>query len=883
MEFAISIAENVLGRLASYASLEVSLAWGTQLELTKLTKTLSTINLVLQDAEKKQVKNLLIAHWLGKLKDVCYDVDDVLDELEFQKLRKKVLANNHGHVKGQVRHFFSRWNPTVFNFKMGYKVKEIRKRLVEIDNEKRQFSLVEVPKIAEDHSVPQRMQYNQRETDSLVEASEIIGRDDDKELIFSHLLHNTDISNEENVSVISILGLGGLGKTTLAKLVYNDSMVEENFEVKMWVCVSENFEVKSLILKIINAAIDQKCEDESLDRMKRRLHDTLRGRKFLLVLDDVWDTKSIGVTPEKWLGLKSLLCVGANGSRILVTTRNRSVALLMNPSYMHSLKGLPHKDCMSLFIKRAFKKGEEQRYPHLIEIGEDIVNKCGRVPLAVATLGSMLYLNKEPDRWLSVRDDDMWSIGNDHILPALKLSYDALPQHLKPCFAFCSLFPKDFEFDSDSLVELWVAQGYLKTCKKNEDLDKMGMDYIRQFCSRSLFQVEGDYKTKMKFKLHDLVHDIAISVAQTEYSTINFRPSSAFEMVRHVSISEKDLLREEAKVPNFIYKSTKLRTFLIPSGDGKMMNQHFVKTCISRFKYMRVLDLSGSPLDKLPSSVGRLFHLRFLDLSSNDKIKRLPNSICNLLNLESLILNQCTALEEIPKDIGNLINLRSLVITTQQKYLPKGISRLTSLQLLYFVECVNLMTLGEEIRFLTNLRSLVISHCENLESLPPNIKLWTALNSLHIHECKKLDFMKTREGPQGLRSFGILTSDLEALPPWLEDSAKVLQSIVVVRCDNLTELPKLQKFTFLEQLFIVSCSNLLALPQGLHCLTELRELKIKDCPKLSKSCKRQLKGEDWSKFAREAKIELDSDVDTDEEEDKDEGAFDDHNVISSDN
>ncbi|XP_062016567.1 putative disease resistance protein RGA3 isoform X2 [Rosa rugosa] len=672
MEFATSIAENVLGRLASYASQEISLAWGAQLELTKLSKTLSTIKLVLQDAEKKQVKNPLITHWLGNLKDVCHDVDDVLDELEFQKLRKKVLVNNRGIVKGKVCQFFSRWNPVVFNFKMGHKVKEIREQLLEIENDKREFALVEVANISEDHHVSQGKHNNKRETDSLVEASDVIGRDDDKKQIISYLLNNTVISSEEHVSIISVLGLGGLGKTTLAKLVYNDSMVEENFEMKMWICVSENFDVQTLIRGIINAAIEQKCEDDSLDRMKRRLQDTLRGRKFLLVLDDVWDTELIGVTIEKWIDLKVLLNVGANGSKIILTTRNKSVALLVSPLYMHPLEGLPHKDCMSLFIKKAFKKGEEQRYQHLIEIGEDIVKKCGGVPLAVATVGSMLYLKVERHYWLSVRDDEMWNIGNDNILPALKLSYDALPPYLKSCFAFCSLFPKGFEFNSATLTCFWMAQGYLKISDKTQNFEQMGLDYVRQFCSRCLFQVDQDFKTVVISKIHDLVHDLAISVAQVEFSTINCRPSSTFEKVRHVSISEEDL----SQIPNFMLQSRKLRTILSFDDDCQIINQRFLKTCISNFKYMRVLDLSGSLLEELPSSIGRLCHLRSLDLSCNDKIKWLPKSICELLNLQSLNLGFCDALEEIPKDIGNLINLIYLVITTKQMYLPKSMRRL---------------------------------------------------------------------------------------------------------------------------------------------------------------------------------------------------------------
>ncbi|XP_062007152.1 putative disease resistance protein RGA3 [Rosa rugosa] len=862
MEFASSIAENVLDRLASHASQEISLAWSAQLELTKLDNTLSTIKLVLEDAEKKQVRTSLITRWLGKLKDVCHDVDDVLDELDFQKLRLKVEVGNCGKIKGKVRQFFSRWNPVVFNFRMGHKVKEIRERLVEIDNEKRQFGLLKFAKIVEGPCVLQGMHDDKRETDSFVEASDVIGRDDDKKQIISHLLNNTDISSGENVSVISILGLGGLGKTTLAKLVYNDSMLEEKFEMKMWICVSDNFDIQTLIRGIINAAIKQKCEDESLDLMKRRLQDTLRGRKFLLVLDDVWDRELIGVTIEKWNDLKGLLNVGANGSKIIITTRNRSVASLVNPLYMHSLEGLPHQDCMSLFIKRAFKKGEEQHYQHLLKIGEDIVKKCGGVPLAVATVGSMLYLNTDERQWSGVRDDDMWSIGNDNILPALRLSYDALQQHLKPCFAFCSLFPKDYEFNSGVLVPLWMAQGYLKTSKKNEDFEQMVVDYIREFCSRSLFQVEKDVKTVISFKIHDLVHDLAISVAQVEYSTVNCRPSSALEMVRHVSISKKDLLGEEAQVPDFMLKSKKLRTILIPE-DGQM-SQCFVKTCILRFKYMRVLDLSGSPLEELPSSIGSLFHLRFLDLSSNGKIKRLPNSISKLLNLESLYLGNCDALEEIPKDIGNLINLRSLTITTQQTYLPKGIRHLTLLQYLYFEGCVNLKSLGEEIQFLNNLRKLVISSCNNLECLPPNMKHMTALDTLVIDGCEKLQVtMRSGEGPQRLRSLGIGNSSLEALPPWLiEHSVDTLQSIYLSECHNLTALPELINFRFLEQLHIEKCSKLSALlPQGLHCLTELRELNIEECPELSKSCKRQLKGEEWSKMARQRDLKITLDAD----------------------
>ncbi|PRQ16048.1 putative P-loop containing nucleoside triphosphate hydrolase, leucine-rich repeat domain, L [Rosa chinensis] len=854
MEFATSVAESVLGRLASYAAQEICLAWGAQLELQKLKETLLDIKDFLQDAEEKQVKNPIISRWLGDVRDVCNDAEDALDEYEFRKLRLKVLINDHWRVKREVHQFFSHWNPVVFNFKMGHKLKRIRERLVQIDNDgKTKFSLVQQTEVL---PAPLRPDGSKKETDSLLEGH-VVGRDGDKEKII-HLFDDTLSSSVDNVSVISIFGLAGLGKTTLAKSVYKDTAVEKKFDIRMWVCVSENFNIHTLVQGII-AATKQKCASESLDLMKRGLQDILRDKKFLLVLDDVWDIESIGVTNQKWSELKTLLDVGAKVSKIIVTTRNESVASLVQPIHRHQLEGLSREDSMTLFKKNAFNKGEESHYQHLIKIGEDIVKKCGGVPLALATLGSLLHSERERRQWLHVRDNEIWSLPeNDNIMAALKLSYNALPPHLKPCFAFCSLFPKDYQFLSEEIISLWMAQGFLKSLRENEDFTEMGLDYIRQFCSKSLFQLEVDCKTSVQFKIHDLVHDLAISVARVDCSSINFRPTSAFEKVRHVSISEKDLSGDVAGVPAFILQSEKLRTILNVDSEAGISNQYFLKTCILRFKYLRALDVRRSTLEELPSSIGNLIHLRYLNLDFNEKIKQLPSSICKLLNLQFLSLGRCMALEELPKGIGNLINLRYLYITTQQMYFPKGVfRRLTLLQSLFIGTCANLKSLGEEIQYLTNLRQLSIGFCGNLESLPPNMKNLTALHTLGIVNCKKLELMRSGEGINGLRSFAVIISDLEALPNWLQESADTLQSMHISKCDNLTALPEwLQNLTLLEQLTIGDCPKLSALPQGMHRLTALRKLGIAGCPELSKRCKRET-GEDWSKIKHVSKIVLD--------------------------
>ncbi|KAM1638181.1 hypothetical protein EV1_015713 [Malus domestica] len=865
-EFVSTIAESVMAGLASFAYQEVCLAWGVEEELKRLRNTFSHIKLLIVDAEERQRKEPLLTQWLGRLKDACYDIDDVLDEFAFQEMQMKMLVPG-GSIKGKVCIFFSRWNPIMFNFIMGHKIKEIRERLDDMGDEKSRFHLVE--RVGDWQVV-----HIKRETHSFVQPYDVIGREDDKKQVIIHLL-NLNLKEAsggapEHVSVISIIGLGGIGKTTLAKLVYNDHRVVRNFNMRMWVCVSDHFDHKRLVHDILTSATNQNCGDhESLDQMQKKLQDALRDKQFLLVLDDVWDKAHVGVTSSKWFDMKALLNVGAEGSKVIVTTRSESVASVMSSARVHQLKGLPFKVCKSLLIRRAFgQKGEEQRYQHLMEIAESIADKCGGVPLAVTTLGSLLHSKREKQVWSKVRDSDIWTLdqGNEDILPALKLSYDALPPYLKPCFAICSLFPKDYVFQSTDLVSLWMAQGFLQSSnptrsKADQELEEIGLDYIRQLGSRFLFEIEEDSIDFIVFKMHNLVHDLAISVSKLECSSINFRPNpDTCKRVRHVSMSKDDLpTKKGERVPEFFLQLQKVWTILFPiPGHEGFSNKSVLKSCILKFKYLRVLDLRGSTFEELPGSVGNLSGLRYLNLSKNPSMQKLPGSICRLLNLQTLLLTNCEKLKKLPRDIGNLINLRTLVLTTNQTVMPEGIERLTSLRFLQVDSCSHLVSFGEMMQCLTNLRVLVISNCQSLETLPGDVENLTALKALAISDCVNLDLMRSGEGIRDLRSVSV--SHLEALPPWLKESTDTLQSLSIKNCEGLKELPEwLQTFKLLEHLVIEYCPQLSSLPEGMHLLGALRELKIDGCSKLSERCKGK-EGADWLKIVHVSKVTVDGEI-----------------------
>jgi hypothetical protein len=344
--------------------------------------------------------------------------------IEYEVLKKQV-TRTYGRSSTEVCGLFSCCSAFAFRSQLGHKIKDIREKLGKIAANKDQFSLI--PRLEDRHVIHGRRDM----THSFVPPSEVIGRDDDKKNII-HFLMGPDAAENDinvNVNVIPIVGIGGLGKTTIAKLVYDDERVANHFDLRMWVCVSEHFDVNRLIKDILKSATGANIDETlGVDLWQTRLRNCLKNKKFLLVLDDVWNEDR-----SKWIELKGLLSGGSVKSRIVVTTRSRSVASVVKTGPIYTLKGLSHDDCLSLFVKWAFKEGEDKQYPNLLEIGKEIVKKYIGVPLAIRTLGNLLFSKVDEWEWKFVRDNGIWKLEQNEsdILPALKLSYDQMSSHLK--------------------------------------------------------------------------------------------------------------------------------------------------------------------------------------------------------------------------------------------------------------------------------------------------------------------------------------------------------------------------------------------------------------------------------------------------------------------
>ncbi|KAJ8755399.1 hypothetical protein K2173_019197 [Erythroxylum novogranatense] len=802
-EFLTFALQEVLKKVGLLAAGQISLAWGLQEELGRLKDLSTMIRALLQDAEERQVKDKSVKIWLQKLGLVAYDAEDVLDDFAYELLRRKVKRIILKPLRAKVSDFCSSSNPVAFNLRLSHKIKQISLSLQKIKEDAIVYGL----QVGVLETRPQMIE--SREIHSHIDKSRIIGRKNDVLEVVKLLAGSED----QELSILPLVGIAGVGKTALAQLLYDDGDVKRHFSVRMWVCVSQNFEVKKILREMLESLSTRNSGLENLDTIIQSLKQELQGKdgqlakRYLLVLDDVWNRDS-----QRWDELKDCLLRvgGCLGNCIIATTRSDEVAAIMKTKLSYSLRELSEEYCWSIFKQTAFEDEHEPVDCDLEDIGRSIVNKCGGIPLIVRVLGATLRFRKEKCEWLSIKNSEIWDSlqENDKILSILKLSFDRLPSlSLKRCFAYCSIFPKDSIIERERLIQLWMAEGFLQPLQgSNMMIEDLGNKYFKDLLSNSFFQdVQRDELGHIRScKMHDLLYSLALSIAKSEVSF-----PSHLNLICDAKLASAFSQGSPRRLRSLF--STSVTYF-----SSKTWN----------WKSLRTLYLYGSDIKELPRSIGKLKHLRYFELSRTH-IKKLPASIITLHNLQTLRLIECELLGGVPKKLTNLVSLRHLYFSFEQQ-MPCKLGCLSNLRTLpLFVVGPNKGKKIAELECLNDLRGeLTIINLDlvrdSKEAEKANICSKTKLSALKLvwrvgRSCSNYeDVLNSLQPHQNIESLEIHNYMGENFPPWLSmristhDDSFSLNNLVKLRlfdCDKCEQLPTLGHLPCLKILEIWQMDN----------------------------------------------------------------------------
>ncbi|KAM7469263.1 hypothetical protein LguiA_007446 [Lonicera macranthoides] len=627
---------------------------------------------------------------------------------------------------------------------------------------------------------------------------------------------------------MALVGIGGLGKTTLAQIVYNHGKVVRHFDEIIWITVSKDFDVIRLLNEMVQSLIGKKPLLSNVNEIvKNELGGRLKGKRYLLVLDDVWN-----LVQNHWDRFrKALFGIGASrGSKIMVTTRIRQVALMMQASFIHVMRFLSEDESWAIFKQRAFAKGGAIETQNMVDIGRDIVKCCSGVPLVIKALGGLMYSKKSETKWRSILSSQLRDLNYKTIivLPALEICYGHLPSPLKHCFTFCSIFPEDFDLEKSNLIQLWMALGLLRP-PKNSDLsmENIGNKYFDILFLYSMLQdaKKDEYGSITSCKMHDLFQDLAQYKSDNYCSNLEASHLNGDSDVVHLS-----LICSLREIPEISMKiCLRLQTLILKGGlDGKLL---------ASLKGLRVLVLENYSIIELPVSIEMLKYLRYLDILKTS-IFLLPNNVTKLYNLQTLKLRW---VQEVPKSIGRLINLRHFCfgsIVESQDCMLIGVGRLTNLQTLSFFTVnrdrgCHIEELGSLDNLTGDLTIFGLEHVENYgEAEYANLSKKSHLCTLRFcwapprssmqfrndetinkKVCNDEDVLEGLQPHSNLRGLTIENFTGGKFPSWMmveSQPSLVLSNLVKIRlcnCNGCEQIPPLGHLQYLKVVKIIGMGD----------------------------------------------------------------------------
>ncbi|XP_078161869.1 disease resistance protein RPP13-like isoform X1 [Carex rostrata] len=704
-----TIVNLVLGKLADVVVKEVLLLYGVDEKVEKVSHELTRIQAFLKDADRKQIKDERQKNWVKEVRDVAHSIEDVIDIFLMEIPQNPQMLGKREAIKNMLRK--TKKLPAVHN--LVDEINQILEKMKEIEESRVRYGIDNFGEASGDIKLPIR---------PLILPDidpNIVGFKADQDHIVKELLDETT----ERRSVVSICGTGGLGKTTLAQKVYNCNDVKGQFDVRIWVAISEKFGIIDVSRKILRELIDPSIEMSDLSNEAEviftEIHNYLSGKKYLIVLDDVW-------TIDLWTQISPAFPDEHNGSKLLVTTRFVDVPKGMDPiSEPHKLQFLTEELSRELLLKTIFPNHDlnKSSFDDLSDILDQFVHKCGGLPLALVVLGGLL--SKKPRSyaiWCSVFRTMSWHVEGKNCSEIIGTSYEDLPFAIKSCFMYFAAFPEDHYIDAPLLLQMWIAEGFIPQ-EDNRTLEETAESFLEDLVQRSMIQVDsrsyvGSIKT---LRIHDLLRDLALQKAKEEnFLLVYSNPDDKMSLsrARRVAIHNSDfdqlimspnlrslLFFYEGSMPNcskqrllkvvsngdkeeniidlgMFVGLTQLRYLSLRGRPSDNYDQEFFEKVIGRMKYLQTLigpflKTIDNNYFQFPESAWNIKTLRHM-YSTGNRICKIPTS-AKLTNLQTMI-GRVWPEQSWEIELPHIPNLRSLELMAISSLSRAVVTFLSTLQ-----------------------------------------------------------------------------------------------------------------------------------------------------------------------------------------------------------